>query len=162
MADQTQSDHRLYEGMFLLSQQHVAGDLNAALAAVQQILDRGGAEVIALRKWDERRLAYEIEGQKRGLYVLALFRAAPDQIGPMERQVNLSEQIVRVMFTRADHMGETEIQREIDAAQGTRDEAALRSEGESAAAETPEEQAEDESEPGPDEEPVATADEESA
>jgi hypothetical protein len=52
-------------------------------------------------------------------------------------------------------MGEIEIQQEIDAAQGTRDEAKLR-EGE-APAESPEEQAEDESEPGPEEEPVAAS-----
>jgi small subunit ribosomal protein S6 len=149
-----QQEPRLYEGMFLMSQQHMAGDLNAALETAQQILDRANAEVLSLRKWDERRLAYEIEGQKRGLFLLALFRAAPDQISQMERSVNLSEEIVRVMFTRADHMGETEIQAELDAAKTTRDEAAVREAGE--AGESPEEQAEDESEPGPDEEPAVT------
>jgi len=145
---------RLYEGLFLMGQRYSAGDLDAAMSTVRQILDRAGAEELALRKWDDRRLAYEIEGQKRGLFLLALFRVTPAQIANMERDVNLSDEIVRVMFTRCDHMGETEINREIEAAQGTRDEAALRRAGE-APSETPEEQAEDESEPGPEEETAA-------
>jgi len=28
-----------------------------------------------MRKWDERRLAYEIKKQKRGLYILCYFKA---------------------------------------------------------------------------------------
>jgi small subunit ribosomal protein S6 len=147
---------RLYEGMFLIDQQQMAGDLNAALAQVQQVLDRREAELVSIRKWEERRLAYEINGQKRGTYILALFRAAPQTITQMERDVNLSDMIARVLFTRADHMGETEIQAEIDAAQGTQTEAKLREGEGEAPAETPEEQAEDESEPGPEEEPVAS------
>jgi small subunit ribosomal protein S6 len=149
-----ESSNRLYEGLFLMDQQATAGDLNAALNTVQQILDRAEAEVLALRKWDERRLAYEINGQRRGLYLLALFRVPGQRIANMERDVNLSDEVLRVMFTRADHMGETEINQAIEAAKGTRDEAAVRSAGEGPT-ETPEEQAEDESEPGPEEEPVA-------
>jgi len=145
---------RLYEGMFLMSQAGVGGDLSAGLEHVQQVLDRGEAEVLSLRKWDDRRLAYEIEGQKRGTFLLALFRAQPAQIPNMERACNLSEMVVRVLFTRAEHMGEIEIDEELKAAQGTRDETKIREAGE-APAETPEEQAEDESEPGPDEAPAS-------
>ena len=146
---------RLYEGFFLMSQSGLAGDLSAGLEHVQQLIERRGGEVVSLRKWDERRLAYEIEGQRRGTYLLSLFRAEPAQIASMERDCNLSELVVRVMFTRADHLGETEINEELKAAEGTRDEVKLREAGQ-APAETPEEQAEDESEPGPEEEPAAS------
>jgi len=143
---------RLYEGLFLMDQQVMAGDLNGALSHVREILERGQSEIVSLRKWEDRRLAYEINGQKRGTYLVALFRANPKQIANMERDCNLSELVMRVLFTRADHMGETEIEREQQEAKTSAAEAQLR---EGPSGETPEEEAEDASEPGPEEEPLA-------
>lgn len=92
-----------YEAMFLLSQA-VAADLGGALEHIKEILARGHAEIIALRKWDERRLAYEIKGQKRGYYILAYFKAQGDMLSHIERDCNLSEKILRTLFLRADHL----------------------------------------------------------
>jgi small subunit ribosomal protein S6 len=92
-----------YEAMFLLSQA-VAADLASAIAHIQEIISRGNGEIIAMRKWDERRLAYEIKGQKRGYYVLVYFRAPGPDIAHIERDVNLSEKIMRAIILRADEM----------------------------------------------------------
>ena len=116
----------LYEGMFLLNPQE-GSDLSAGLAYVRQVLEKQEAEILALRKWDERKLAFPIKGQKRGTYLLALFRMDGKRITPMERECELSEQVLRVLVTRADHFGETEIEEAIKEAQTTRDEAKLRS-----------------------------------
>ena len=106
MADTTP---RLYEGLFLINPQAVAGDIDGAITHVQEMLDRAGAVVKMLRRWDERKLAYTIDGQKRGVFLLSLFEVAPVQIANIERDCNLSEQVLRVMMTRGDHMGEVEI-----------------------------------------------------
>lgn len=98
-----------YEAMFLLSQS-VAADLGGAIDHIKEVLARGQAEIIALRKWDERRLAYEIKGQKRGYYVLVYFKAQGDMLAHIERDCNLSEKILRTMFLRADHMTLEEMQ----------------------------------------------------
>lgn len=100
----------LYEGMFLLNQQAVAADLSGAVEHIREILNRAEAEIIVLSKWDERKLAYEIRGQKRGLFVLAYFKARASQIANIDRDCNLSEQVLRSMIIRADHMGEEEIE----------------------------------------------------
>lgn len=99
----------LYEGMFLLNQQIAAADFGAALEFVREVFRRAEAEVIVLRKWDDRKLAYEVRGQKRGVYILAYFKARAAQIANIERDCNLSEQVVRCLILRADHMGEAEI-----------------------------------------------------
>lgn len=107
MAD---SSAKLYEGMFLINQQAAAGEFTAALNHVQEILTRAGAEVVVLHRWDERRLAYPIKGQKRGLYIYALFNVEGVQIANIERDCNLSELVMRVMLLRAEHMGDVEIE----------------------------------------------------
>ncbi len=92
-----------YEGMFLLSQAQAA-DFTAAVAHVRQLMEKHGATILALRKWDERRLAYEIKKQKRGVYLLAFFSAPAERMVEIERACNLSEGILRVLITRADHL----------------------------------------------------------
>lgn len=97
-----------YEGMFLLSQA-VAADLGGAIAHLNEIFQRAHAEVLAMRKWDERKLAYEIRGQKRGMYILAYFKAAGPDVAHLERDCNLSEKILRALITRVDHMTEEQM-----------------------------------------------------
>lgn len=99
----------LYEGLFLLTQSATA-DLNAGLDFVRQLLERAKAEVVVLTKWDDRKLAYTIKGQKRGTYILSYFRAPRANLIGLERDCNLSENVLRAMFLRADHIGEVELE----------------------------------------------------
>jgi small subunit ribosomal protein S6 len=69
---------------------------------IRRLMGRADAELLFCRKWDERRLAYRIRGRKRGVYVLTYFRAAPDKITPLERDAELSENILRLLVLRAD------------------------------------------------------------
>jgi small subunit ribosomal protein S6 len=91
-----------------------------------------------MRKWDERRLAYEIDKQKRGVFILTYFKAPTSSISGLERDCNLSETILRLLVTRADHLTEEEIAAN-DARQALDDEAKLRSEEAKRQAEAPEE-----------------------
>lgn len=94
---------RNYEGMFLFDPA-VLTDWDSVQKEVQRLLDRAGAEVVACSRWDERRLAYEIRGRKRGVYALTYFKADPTRIGGIERDVNLSESALRCLIVRVDHM----------------------------------------------------------
>jgi len=113
-----------YEGMFLLSQAATA-DLGAAVEHVKSILDKVEADLIAMSRWDERRLAYEIKKQKRGLYLLTYFSCNSRHIAQLERECNLSEAILRAMIIRADHLTEEEM-KNTDAQQDLMAEASLK------------------------------------
>ncbi|MGC9259936.1 MAG: 30S ribosomal protein S6 [Phycisphaerae bacterium] len=95
---------RQYEAMFLLNAGYASGNWDAAKAEVEHILHRANAEILHLRKWDERRLAYPIKGNKRGVYVLAFFKAEGPKIAGIERDTQLSENILRVLVIKADHL----------------------------------------------------------
>lgn len=92
-----------YEAMFLLSQAQAA-DLGAAVDHLREVIAHAGAELVAMKKWDERRLAYEVDKQKRGTYILAYFSSDPVNIATIERSCNLSEKILRTLITRCDHL----------------------------------------------------------
>jgi len=99
---------RKYEGMFLFDPV-VATDWGRVQAELGRLLDRAGARVIASSKWDERRLAYEIRGRKRGLYALTYFEADASKIADLERDVELSEALLRCLVLRVDHLTEAEM-----------------------------------------------------
>jgi len=80
--------------------------LESVQTEVDRLMTRAEAEVIVTRRLEERRLAFEIDGRKRGLYVLTYFRAEGPKIGPLERDIRLSEPILRALILRADHVTE--------------------------------------------------------
>ncbi|HEV57611.1 MAG TPA: 30S ribosomal protein S6 [Phycisphaerales bacterium] len=142
---------RLYEAMFLVDSSLAATEWDAVRGTIEHILTRHGGEIVSFKKWDERRLAYEIEGKSRGTYILVYFRGAADQIGAIERDVQLSERILRVLILRTDRMKaadldkatpleEAQAQEAAQAAQAAQARAA-RAERERAAAEQTAEQA---------------------
>jgi ribosomal protein S6 len=90
-----------YEAMFLFDPA-LAPDYGKAKEEVERILRRAEAETVFLEKWEERKLAYEIRGRKRGLYVLAYFNSSGAKVTGIERDAQLSEMILRVLVTRAD------------------------------------------------------------
>ena len=93
-----------YEALFLLNPNYASASWETAKGEVEHILHRANAEILHVRKWDERRLAYEIGGQKRGTYVLSYFKCEGPKIVGIERDVQLSENILRVLILKADHL----------------------------------------------------------
>lgn len=90
-----------YEAMFLFDPTF-ASDFGKAKEEVERILRRAEAEVVFLEKWEERKLAYEIRGRKRGLYVLAYFRCDGSKVSGIERDAQLSEAVLRILVTTAE------------------------------------------------------------
>ena len=89
---------RLYEGMFLVDSAQAAADWDGTLAVIETILKRADAEVVSMRKWGERRLSYEINHQTRGTYILCYFKANGQRIAGIEKDVQLSEKVMRVLI----------------------------------------------------------------
>jgi small subunit ribosomal protein S6 len=96
-----------YEAMFILPSGQA--DLETAAEPVRTVLGRYGAEVLALKQWDERRLAYEIGAQRRGLYVLAFFKVDPTRVAEIEHDCQLDERILRALILRRHRLGQQEI-----------------------------------------------------
>ena len=104
---------RLYEGLFLVDSGQAAADWDGVISAIEKILKRADAEVVTIKKWDERKLAYDVEGKSRGTYILVYFNGDTSRIGSIERDVQLSEKIMRVLILRTEKMSQTEIDKEV-------------------------------------------------
>jgi ribosomal protein S6 len=94
----------LYEALFLVDSAEAASDWQGINDHVKKIIERNEAEILSIRKWDERPLAYPIMGRKRGTYILVYFNALCVKLGAIERDAQLSERILRVIILRGDHI----------------------------------------------------------
>jgi small subunit ribosomal protein S6 len=92
----------VYECMFLLDTNKVAGDVSEATKQLHAVLEKNQAEVLASRPWDERRLAYPVRNHKKGLYYLTYFRVDSQKVIGIERDCALSEIILRMLILRVD------------------------------------------------------------
>ena len=94
-----------YEVMLLLDPAFASNE-EEVNKEISRLMERAGAEIIAQHRWDERRLAFEIKRRKRGVYLLVYVRGPSTSVGSLERDVQLSEGILRVLILRADHVSE--------------------------------------------------------
>lgn len=83
---------RDYEVVYIFRPELESDDVDDRLEAFH---DRLEGEVTALEHWGQRELAYEIEGERRGYYAVAQFRAEPSSLLDFEQALELEEDLVR-------------------------------------------------------------------
>jgi len=92
----------VYEGMFILDSNRYARDAAGVSGQIPDMITKLGGEMLASRLWEERRLAYPIDGHRKGAYWLAYFKLDSGQIAPLTRQCQLSESILRTLFLKVE------------------------------------------------------------
>lgn len=101
----------IYEAMFLLDSAKVAVSWDDSVRQVHDILAKHEAEVVASRQWDERRLAYAVEGNKKGTYLLTYFRTEGANLKEIVADFKLNELVLRELILKVhpkliDHLVE--------------------------------------------------------
>ena len=107
---------KLYEIMFLIDSAEAAKDWDGIIELVTKMLNKIDAQILSLKKWDERPLAYSIKRCSRGTYILAYFKADGRKITELERDVLLSERVMRALILKTEHLTEEDIVKQATAA----------------------------------------------
>ena len=92
----------VYECLFLLDPNKVAGDVPRAAEQLKTVLEKNHAEILASRQWDERRLAYPIKNHKKGLYYLMYYRTEGKNLVGIEQDFRLVELVLRYMTIKIE------------------------------------------------------------
>ena len=92
----------VYEGMFLLDSNRYARDPNAISKQIDQMVAECGGEMLASRLWSEQKLAYPIEGHRKGTYWLTYFRMDSLKQVDLNRACKLNENVLRNLIIKID------------------------------------------------------------
>lgn len=89
---------RLYECMFLLDSGRYAQDPQGTEDTIREYLERCKAEIVGLAPWQEGKLAYEIDGHRKGLHYLAYFKMDGSEADHLNRICKLSDLVIRYLL----------------------------------------------------------------
>ncbi len=93
---------RTYELVMVLDPTLEEEQVEAIVGQVRAFVEGRDGEVLKVDRWGRRRLAYPIKRHRDGIYVLTQFRLDSGQANQLNRQLDLSEQVIRHLLVRAD------------------------------------------------------------
>lgn len=89
-----------YEAMYIINTSVEEEPRKALIEKFSDLVTANGGAVEAVDEWGKRRLAYPINDLVDGYYVLMHFSAPADLPRELERNFQISEEILRYLVTR--------------------------------------------------------------
>ena len=86
---------RKYELMYIIRPDVEQEAVQAIVEKFQGVISSSSGEITKHDVMGKRRLAYEIEKFRDGIYVLVNFTAEPTIITELERQLKISDEVIR-------------------------------------------------------------------
>ena len=92
----------LYELMVILDPTVEERTVAPSLDKFLNVIRNGGGTVDKVDIWGRRRLAYEINKKTEGIYAVVNLKASSADVVELDRQLRLSEAVMRTQVLRAD------------------------------------------------------------
>ena len=94
----------LYEHVFLARQDVSTQQVEAISEQYKAVIEGNGGSVKKVENWGLRALAYRLKKNRKAHYVLFNIDAPHAAVAEMERQMSLSEDILRFMTIRVEEL----------------------------------------------------------
>jgi len=91
-----------YETMYILRPNLGEEDTEQIVETYRTILTENGAEDLDIQHRGKRRLAYEIDRNREGIYIQMNYRAPGAAIAVMQRAMRLSESVLRFLTIKQE------------------------------------------------------------
>ncbi len=90
-----------YETLLVLNPELPEAQTRETIDRARRLLADAGAEDFQVQEWGMRDLAYEIRKHKRGYYVLLEYRATPELVKELERNLKIADEVLRFISVAA-------------------------------------------------------------
>lgn len=91
-----------YELMVILDPELDERTVAPSLDQFLEVIRKDGGSIDNVDIWGKRRLAYEIQKKSEGIYAVVNFTATPQATAELDRQLRLSEAVMRTKVLRAE------------------------------------------------------------
>jgi len=93
---------RTYEELFIVRPNITDEELDPLVEQLRQTITTRGGTVDKADKWGIRKLAYRLEKNTEGYYVLLQFAAVPETVKEVERRLRVSDLVLKFLTVRID------------------------------------------------------------
>jgi small subunit ribosomal protein S6 len=89
-----------YETMYILRPDIPEEEVDSHIGKYRDLVIESGGEVLDTQMRGKRRLAYQISKHREGIYVQLNHNGDGQQVGPLERAMRLSEDVIRYLTVK--------------------------------------------------------------
>jgi len=93
---------RIYENLFIVKPDAAEEDIDSLIEQMSKNITTAGGTVDKVEKWGKRRLAYRVEKQREGYYVLLTFTTEPSVVREFERRMRVQDSVIKFLTVRID------------------------------------------------------------
>jgi len=103
----------VYENIIILNASLPDEEIESAITKIKEFVGGQGGQIVKTSIWGKRKLAYEIKKQKRGLYLLLVYKTTPSTIKKLEDFYKVFEPVIKHSVIRlgkkqVEHLEKTE------------------------------------------------------
>lgn len=90
----------IYENVVIINPSLSEEELKEAIDKISEQIIKAGGEILKVDNWGKKKLAYELNKQKMGYYVIILFKSRPSFIKELEYFYKVFEPAVKYMIIK--------------------------------------------------------------
>jgi small subunit ribosomal protein S6 len=92
----------MYETMYILRPDLNDEIVDATIGKYQTMLKDQGASILETQHRGKRRLAYEIDRNREGIYIQMNYTGPGEIVAPLERAMRLSDDVIRFLTVKQE------------------------------------------------------------
>ena len=92
----------IYENIIIMNAAISDEEAEAAVTKIKDLVTGQGGEVLKVDVWGRRKLAYEIKKQKKGLYVLLIYKTPAATVKKLEDFYKVFDVVLKYMVVRLE------------------------------------------------------------
>src|SRR6204780_857201 len=97
---------RIYENLFIVKPDAAEEEIDHLIEQMSKNITATGGTVDKVDKWGKRRLAYRVEKQREGYYVLLTFTADSQAVREFERRMRVQDAVIKFLTRSEEHTSE--------------------------------------------------------
>ena len=93
---------REYETIYILQPDTINDKVADVNGRVKAIIEERGGQILNVDNWGKRKLAYEIQKERKGIYLFWKYLGTPEIVAEFERNMRLLDPVMRYMTIKLD------------------------------------------------------------
>jgi small subunit ribosomal protein S6 len=93
---------REYETTYILRPNTANDGVAEVNTRIRGIIEQMGGKILKVDNWGKRRLAYEVEKERKGIYLYWLYLAKPGVVEEIERNLRMLDGVIRYLTVKVD------------------------------------------------------------
>ena len=89
-----------YESIFIARPSLMDEEVNKVIEKTKSIIEQGGGTVLKTENWGKKKLAYEVEKEKKGTYIFLYFQSEGKVVSDVERTYRLDDAVMKYMTVK--------------------------------------------------------------